>query len=300
MTLNNKMRSKILSVNMTVNNKNPRHQLAVAVTRNDLSRFVDLLTHSDQRIDLAFRRAYFKGRTEMVKLLLPKIDPSYNENDAIRTAASEGYSQLVKVLLEHPKVDPSVGSGYPLRVACQKGYYSTVKILLQHPKVDPSHYRYDAVFNAIRRSDKNMVRLLLNSTAKITDTELIEDFIEVAIKTKRMSMLNLLRNYFKFELDSRIFKLAIIYQNGPVNRYMINKTKVEFPELIAVNYATPETLKLALDAKRWIPTPQSIISMLSDLEGYYTVIIKAIPKAKMTGKTLDSKIVSLLQRGLKK
>jgi len=72
-----------------------------------------------------------------VKRLLenPLVDPSRNDNEAIRLAASKGYREIVELLMADPRVDPSANDNEALRLAGSKGYASIVDLLLRDPRV---------------------------------------------------------------------------------------------------------------------------------------------------------------------
>ena len=46
---------------------------------------------------------------EVVELLLvdPRVDPSANDYEAIRSASQKGHTEIVELLLADPRVDPS-------------------------------------------------------------------------------------------------------------------------------------------------------------------------------------------------
>jgi hypothetical protein len=48
------------------------------------------------------------------------------------------HSQIIKVLLSDPRVDPSDENNYAIRLASYYGYLKIVKLLLSDPRVDPS------------------------------------------------------------------------------------------------------------------------------------------------------------------
>ena len=101
------------------------------------------------------------GDTERVRLLLlDGIDPTANNNRAIKYACHNGHSEVVKLLLE-AGVDPSVDDNYPLKVACQNGRVEVVKVLLQDPRVDPSVDDNYALNVACQNGHVEVVKVLL-------------------------------------------------------------------------------------------------------------------------------------------
>jgi ankyrin repeat protein len=59
------------------------------------------------------------GYVEVVKLLLnePRVDPSADDNCAIRLASKNGHFEVVKLLLNDPRGDPSAYNNYANRLA---------------------------------------------------------------------------------------------------------------------------------------------------------------------------------------
>ena len=60
----------------------------------------------------------------------PKVDPSYQRNDAIINAAQKGQLEVVNLLLQDHRVDPSDQDNQALRYAIKKRNVEIVKLLL--------------------------------------------------------------------------------------------------------------------------------------------------------------------------
>jgi hypothetical protein len=112
----------------------------------------------------AIRWASYNGHIEVVKLLLqdPRVDPSDGDNYAIRYASSNGYTEVVKLLLQDPRVDPSDRNNYAIQYASQYGHTEVVKTLLQDPRVDPSADNNYAIRWASYNGHTEVVKLLKN------------------------------------------------------------------------------------------------------------------------------------------
>ncbi len=74
----------------------------------------------------------------MVNRLLRHVDPSANDNEAIRSAAWKGHLDVVNRLLNDPRVDPSADHNYAIRWAASFGNLAVVNRLLEDTRVDPS------------------------------------------------------------------------------------------------------------------------------------------------------------------
>ncbi len=93
-----------------------------------------------------FKRACKKGRFHFINKLLTQdatLDPSDDNNYAIRISSKKGFSDIVKFLLQDKRVDPSAYQ-YPLddsealAYASMRGHIDVVKLLLQDKRVVPS------------------------------------------------------------------------------------------------------------------------------------------------------------------
>ena len=61
-----------------------------------------------------------------------RVDPSAENNYAIRMATSNGHNKVVELLLAHPRVDPSADNNYVIQRASRKGHDKVVKLLKNH------------------------------------------------------------------------------------------------------------------------------------------------------------------------
>jgi hypothetical protein len=54
------------------------------------------------------------------------VDPSAEDNAAIRVASEEGHTEIVRLLLQDPRVDPSADA---IKIASANGYEDIVQLL---------------------------------------------------------------------------------------------------------------------------------------------------------------------------
>ena len=73
--------------------------------------------------------------TLLTNLQDPRVDPSVEDNVALRCASENGHKEIVKLLLKDPRVDPSAQDNSAIRYAEQKGYKEIVKLLEQAARV---------------------------------------------------------------------------------------------------------------------------------------------------------------------
>ena len=74
------------------------------------------------------------NKIECLKLLIqdPRVDPSANDNFAIRNASAHGHTECVKLLLQDSRVDPSARDNYAIREASKNGHTECVRLLKAH------------------------------------------------------------------------------------------------------------------------------------------------------------------------
>ena len=102
--------------------------------------------------------ACYKGDIGFVNLLLksPHVDPSDTTTDgirygrdesdyAIRHAAANGHTEVVKLLLKDKRVDPTARNNFAIRWAAKKGYQDVVRLLLKDKRVIESLDKKDLI-----------------------------------------------------------------------------------------------------------------------------------------------------------
>jgi hypothetical protein len=130
--------------------------------------FIESLV-GDERVDPsaedngAIRRASKYGHHECVALLLAdeRVDPSAANNVAIRVASLNGHHECVALLLADERVDPSAKNNEAIRWASSKGHHECVTLLLADERVDPSAENNYAIRVASANGYHECVALLL-------------------------------------------------------------------------------------------------------------------------------------------
>jgi len=114
--------------------------------------------HDDD--ELVFLLAAQHGHTAVAKRLLEeaRVDPSVQNNHAVRLAAETGHTAIVALLLEDLRVDPVDDS---ICLASRNGHEGVVKLLLQDSRVDPSVLNNAALCLAAHNGRTAVVKLLL-------------------------------------------------------------------------------------------------------------------------------------------
>jgi hypothetical protein len=109
----------------------------------------------------ALKAAVLTNNLDVVGLLLPFEDPSFDDNYCLRTASKDGHAKLFALLLSDSRTDPSVDHHSILFQACSDGHTEIVKLLLKHPNIDPAFEGQSALHLAIRNNHLAIVRLLI-------------------------------------------------------------------------------------------------------------------------------------------
>ena len=92
------------------------------------------------------------------------VNPNYDKNGAIVTAASIGHINIVDLLLKDDRVNPSAQCNNAIVLAAYNGHIEIVKLLLTNNRIDPSDGNNQTIhwadfYNKIGKT--NIVKLLL-------------------------------------------------------------------------------------------------------------------------------------------
>lgn len=80
--------------------------------------------------------ASYIGSKDHVKTLLGIVDPSYDHNNALRLASSEGRREVVEILLKDSRVNASDCDNQAIKWAAFHGHLEVVKLLANHLELD--------------------------------------------------------------------------------------------------------------------------------------------------------------------
>ena len=95
------------------------------------SQYCFYLFHPDKR--RLFYTSCKKNKLDVIKILLPYVDPTADNNYAIRMTSCNGHLEIVKLLLTLPGVDPTADKNHAIRLASHNGHLEVVKFLLTIP-----------------------------------------------------------------------------------------------------------------------------------------------------------------------
>ena len=130
------------------------------------------------------KTAAMRGLLDMVEMFLRRgFGTELSETGCLGPlymAASYGYVEVVKVMLEHPDVNVNTRSQErttPLIIAAFKGHEAVVQVLLKDPRIDPN-LRDDASATALLKAS-------LRGHAGVVKLLLLEDQLEVNVQDDR-------------------------------------------------------------------------------------------------------------------
>jgi hypothetical protein len=90
-------------------------------------------------LEQKFNKAIENNISWLVEMCIEEgIDPSKNNNWALRTSISNGSLETVKIILKDERVDPSLYYNFCFQKAVNAGHIEIVKFLLEDKRVDPS------------------------------------------------------------------------------------------------------------------------------------------------------------------
>ena len=103
------------------------------------------------------------GHDRVVALLLQdgRVNPSFNDNRAVRKVAKYGCCPVLYLLLQHSLVDPSALNNEAIRCAAERGHVDAVRCLLAHSRVDASASDNLALRKATLGGHESIMLLLL-------------------------------------------------------------------------------------------------------------------------------------------
>lgn len=86
--------------------------------------------------------ASYYGHLDKVKILLanPQVDPSTNNNYAIRWASYKGYIEIVKLLAADRRVDPSSLNNWGIWWAFLNNHFKVVEFLFELININPINF----------------------------------------------------------------------------------------------------------------------------------------------------------------
>ena len=160
---------------------------------------IPIVNLSSREKEKLFNDSCKYNNLRLVKWLLTQVNPSADNNDAIREASREGHKEIVEILLRDPRVDPSANNNWAIRLASENGHKEVVELLLMDKRVDPSDWDNYAIYWASEKGLKEIVEILLRDfrvDPSVNDNEAIRR----AIKNKHYEIVQMILNHPKCNL----------------------------------------------------------------------------------------------------
>jgi ankyrin repeat protein len=88
--------------------------------------------------ETVFLAAVHLNYPAIVQRLLAYVNPAFDDNRAIKDAATMGFGDVVKVLLSDRRVDPAAEHDQALLIATQRGNLEMMRLLLAAPSTNPA------------------------------------------------------------------------------------------------------------------------------------------------------------------
>ena len=135
---------------------------SIITDESKMKNYIDSLENNAAFCKFAFQVAIYLESLNSVKLLISDygVDPSYNKNAAIFSAASQGDLELVRLLMADDRVNPADAENSAIHEAVENGHLETVRLLMTDDRVDPS-IRGNWLINSARRNGHSTIVSLL-------------------------------------------------------------------------------------------------------------------------------------------
>lgn len=205
--------------------KNGIHNLLSFSSENGYLEIVKLLLE-DEQVDpsddnnYALKLACESGHLEIVRLLLEdkRVDPSdsYYSYDSLAIASEKGHLDIVELLIYDERADPSADNNMSIRLASKNGHLDIVDLLFYDERVDPSDYDDDALYSAVDNNHYEIVKLLL--TDKRVDPSVTNNrLLFIAIYNKYYKIVELLFEDERIDDDTKCkYSLELIRDKDPI------------------------------------------------------------------------------------
>jgi ankyrin repeat protein len=136
-------------------------ELLSIVLKENYSIMAKLISRMINPSITALNLAIYGGDFEYFQQLLPKFDPSSNDNETLLIATLANQPRVLERLLEDPRVNPSAQNNGAIAIAARKGFLEIARILLRDPRVDPSAQNNGIIITAVDNGNPELVHLIL-------------------------------------------------------------------------------------------------------------------------------------------
>lgn len=105
-----------------------------------------------------FLNAINNNDINTVELLLPQIDPTNDDHFCLEIAATNGYTEIVELLLNDKRVKPYASAFIG---ACANGHLDIIKLLIKY-KINPAIENNEGLIVAVQNGHEKTVEYLMN------------------------------------------------------------------------------------------------------------------------------------------
>ncbi|PRP80911.1 hypothetical protein PROFUN_11352 [Planoprotostelium fungivorum] len=104
-------------------------------------------------------------------------------------------TEILRILLTHPRINPSANDNSAVKAAIIRGEFEAVKLIVAHPNFDPTPHTYDdsPLGYAFKRDSTKVIHLLLNDPRADLSAR-SNEAIRLASSYRRMDILQMLLN----------------------------------------------------------------------------------------------------------
>jgi hypothetical protein len=104
---------------------------------------------------------FYLDNSDLIKFILPLVE-LYIDGDLLDAAARGGKTELVRQLLLDPRIDPSINDNRAMRLAYLGDHQEILNLILAHPRMYPSAYSMYVINEAL--DDGHLVERLMADT----------------------------------------------------------------------------------------------------------------------------------------
>lgn len=231
--------------------------------------------------------------------LMNGVDPSANNNYAIRVASQTGNVKVVKMLMNVKGVDPGAHNNQAIGLACSEGHIDVVKALLASDLVDPSADDNYAIKRACENGHSKVVKLLLglhktgsrkSFYGKIDPSSENNYAIRMACKNGHLQVVKLLLEDGRVNpFTDNSYPIKIASENGRTdvvrlllqhNKFVISGDHGYTLKLAAAN-GHLEIVKLLMDAGKYTDNFLTISLMEASNRGHEDVVYFLLERLKL-------------------
>ena len=232
---------------------------------------------------------------DLLKSLIkdPRVNPAFNDNQAIKFASDHGYDEIVEILLTNPKVGPHAQDNYSIRYASGNGHDKVVALLLKDPRVDPTVQNNNALKCAARNGHTEVVKLLLQDS-RVDPNSAQNNPLKLAAENNQINMVMLLLSDPRVVPDDFIFRWAIDKGHSNVVSKILESLSPEINAALVTSLykGYTEIVKLLLADERVDPTWNDNKAIrVASKKGYTEIVKRLLSDSRVNPEAFDNEAI---------